>query len=221
MNVYHCDGIIFDLDGVLVNSTEVIERHWRNWATKHGIDPAESLHAILGLTTAEGIRLVAPHLDAEVEADKIDSAEAKDTEGVIAYAGVKDLLDLIPTGWWGIATSGSRDTAVARLRTADLQIPGVLISADEVTRGKPDPEPYLLAAVEMEIPPEHCLVIEDSAGGVRAGLAAGMQVIGVASTHSPEELHLAHAIVKKISDISVSIDPGTFRMTINTQGQSQ
>ena len=206
MTVFQCDGVIFDLDGVLIDSATVIERHWWKWANKHGIDPAESLHAILGLTTAEGIRLVAPHLDAEAEADEIDRAEAKDTEGVVAYAGVELLLDSIPTGWWGIATSGTRDTAVARIRTAGLKIPEVLISANDVTRGKPEPEPFLLAAQRMKVQPERCVVIEDSAGGLRAGLSAGMTVVAVLSTHTPEELEMAHSVVKEIGDIEISIN---------------
>lgn len=224
MKTYRCDGIIFDLDGVLVDSTTTIERHWWDWATKHGIDPAESLHAILGLTTAEGIRLVAPHLDAEAEADEIDSAEAKDTEGVVAYEGVEALLEAIPAGWWSVATSGTRDTAVARMITAGLNVPDVLISANDVVRGKPEPEPYLLAAERMEVQAEGCVVVEDSSGGIRAGLAAGMRVIGVASTHTPEELEMADTIVKTISEINVSVNQSedtTYKMTIISQDQRQ
>jgi sugar-phosphatase len=206
MSVFQCDAVIFDLDGVLVDSSTLIERHWWKWASKHGIDPAESLHAILGLTTAEGIRLVAPHLDAEVEANKIDTAEAKDTEGVTAYEGVMEMLGTIPGRWWGVATSGTRDTAVARMQTAGLTVPEVLISADDVTRGKPEPEPYLIAAQRMQVQPERCIVIEDSAGGLRSGLAAGMTVIAVASTHSPHELEMARALVKEIRDIKISIN---------------
>jgi sugar-phosphatase len=220
MHVFQCDGIIFDLDGVLVDSSLAIKRHWFMWAKKHGINPEESLHATLGLTTIEGIRLIAPHLNAEVEADEIDNAEAADAEGVVAYDGVIELLDTIPNGWWGVATSGTRDTAVARMRNAGLMIPITLISANDVIKGKPEPEPYLLAAQRLNLQPDRCLVVEDSVGGVRAGLAAGMQVIGVASTHKLDELGLAHAIIGKMEDIKIAInDPGkeSFRMTIYCQ----
>ena len=224
MKVFQCDGIIFDLDGVLVDSTSAIERHWWKWTKKHGLDPAKTLHTTLGLTTVEGIRLIAPHLDAEVEADEIDRAEAIDTDGVVAYDGAKDLLHSIPKGWWGVATSGTRDTATARMRAAGLRIPDVLISANDVERGKPDPEPYVRAAQRMHIPPEKCVVVEDSSGGLRAALGAKMTVIAVASTHTPEELEMAHVLVMNVNDIRVSInEPGDknspMRMTVGCKDQ--
>jgi sugar-phosphatase len=224
MSDLQCDGIIFDLDGVLVDSSFVIRKHWWNWAKKHGIDPEESLHATLGLTTADGIRLIAPDLDAEMEAKEIDDAEAKDTEGVVAYGGVTELIETIPTGWWGVATSGTKDTAMARIGAAGLKVPDVLISADDVVRGKPEPEPYLLAAEKMGLQPDRCLVVEDSSGGIRAGLAAGMRVIGVASTHTSDELEMADTIVKTIKEINVSVNQGedtTYRMKITCQDQNQ
>lgn len=222
MKVFQCDGVIFDLDGVLVDSSIVIERHWWKWAKKHGINPEKSLHATLGLTTAEGIRLVAPHLDAEVEADEIDRAEAIDTDGVVAYDGAEKLLLAIPKGWWGVATSGTRETALARMQAAGLRIPEVLTSADDVLRGKPDPEPFLRTAQHMQVLPERCVVIEDSSGGLRAALGARMTVIAVATTHTPEELESAHAIVEAIKNIEVSIkDPGdnSMRMTVSCEDQ--
>lgn len=224
MKVFQCDGIIFDLDGVLVDSSSSIERIWWKWTKKHGLDPEKTLHATLGLTTVEGIRLIAPHLDAEVEADEIDRAEAIDTDGVVAYDGAKNLLQVIPNGWWGVATSGTRDTAMARMRTAGLRIPDVLISANDVERGKPDPEPYLRTAQLMQIPPESCVVVEDSSGGLRAALGAQMTVIAVVSTHTSEELEMAHALVMDFNDIQVSVnDPGQknspMRMTVMCKDQ--
>jgi sugar-phosphatase len=223
VKIFECDGIIFDLDGVLVDSASVIERHWRNWAQKHGIDPEKSLHATLGLTTAEGIRLVAPHLKAEVEADEIDRAEALDTDGVVAYEGANSLLLSIPEGWWGVATSGTNDTARARLQAAGLVIPDVLTSADDVVRGKPDPEPFLRTAQLMQVQPERCIVIEDSAGGLQGALGAGMTVIAVISTHTPAELEKAHVIVEELKEIQVSVnDPGdsAMRLTVTCSDHS-
>ncbi len=224
MKVFQCDGIIFDLDGVLVDSASAIERHWWKWTKKHGLDPEKTLHATLGLTTVEGIRLIAPHLDAEVEAGEIDRAEAIDTDSVVAFDGAKDLLQAIPKGWWGVATSGTRETAMARMRAADLRVPEVFTSANDVERGKPDPEPYLLTAQRMQITPEKCVVIEDSSGGLQAALGARMTVIAVASTHAPEELEMAHALVMNINDIQVSInEPGQknspMRMTVRCRDQ--
>lgn len=224
MKVFQCDALIFDLDGVLVDSQTVIERHWSDWTRKHGLDPEKTLHATLGMTTVEGIRLIAPDLDAEKEAAIIDRAEAIDTDGVAAYDGAKKLLLAIPKGWWGVATSATRDTATARMQAAGLRIPDVLTSANDVERGKPDPEPYLLTAQLMQIPPESCLVVEDSSGGLKAGLGAGMTVIAVASTHTHKELEMAQAIVMDINDIEISInDPRPeihpMRMTIRCMDQ--
>jgi sugar-phosphatase len=224
VKIFQCDGIIFDLDGVLVDSSSSIERHWWKWTKKHGLDPEKTLHATLGMTTVEGIRLIAPHLDAEVEADEIDRAEAIDTDGVTAFDGAKGLLQAIPKDWWGVATSGTRDTATARMRAAGLMIPDVLTSANDVERGKPDPEPFLRTAQLLKIPPERCVVIEDSSGGLRAALGARMTVIAVATTHSPEELEMAHALVMNINDVQVSInDPGDkespMRMTVRCKDQ--
>ena len=224
MKVFQCDALIFDLDGVLVDSQTVIERHWSDWTRKHGLDPEKTLHATLGMTTVEGIRLIAPDLDAEKEAAIIDSAEAIDTDGVAAYDGAKKLLLAIPKGWWGVATSATRDTATARMRAAGLRIPDVLTSANDVEHGKPDPEPYLRTSQRMQIPPERCVVIEDSCGGLQAALGARMTVIAVASTHTPEELGRAHAIVMEIKGIEISVNASehknsSMRMTVRCMDQ--
>src|SRR5262245_48455928 len=148
MKSLQCDAIIFDLDGVLIDSTPCIERHMRRWAAEHGLYAATVLSLAHGRRTAETIRLAAPRLDAEIEA-----AEAADTEGVVDMPGARALLATLPATAWAIATSNSRRTAIMRLQHTRLPIPRVLISAEAVQQGKPHPEAYLAAAAQLGVDP--------------------------------------------------------------------
>jgi len=169
MNPISCDAIIFDLDGVLVDSTPCLERHMRQWAAKHGLDAAIVLSLAHGRRTAQTIRLAAPQLDAEVGATAIEAAEAADTEGVVDMPGACALLAALPSTAWPIATSNSRRTAIMRLHHTGLPIPRVLITAESVQQGKPHPEGYLSAAEQLGVDPRRCLVVEDAPAGVSAG----------------------------------------------------
>ena len=183
-----CHAILFDLDGVLLDSTSCIERHWQEWADKHGLDLKKVLQNAHGVRTIETIKIVAPHLDAKNEAAEFTANEILDTEGVVAIPGAKELMEHLPTGKWAIVTSGGFELVQARLKKADLPMPKYIISADDVTQGKPSPQPYLMGANKLGIPVDQCVVVEDAPIGVRSGKAAGMRVIGIASTHSHKEL---------------------------------
>ena len=197
-----CDAIIFDLDGVLVDSNRIAERHLRGWTERHSI-PFESVAAVHhGRTTVETIRLLAPHLNAELEAGVLEAAEAVDTAGLVAFAGAARLLDQLPRGRWGIATSGTRRTATNRLGHTGLPVPDVLITADDVTVGKPSPEPYVLAARRLGIEPTRCVVVEDAPAGVASARAAGARVVAITSTNSADRLAAADVIVDRLADIS-------------------
>jgi sugar-phosphatase len=150
------------------------------------------------------MRLVAPHLPAEEEAARLDAAEAFDTDGVAAVEGTAQLLQLLPPDAWAIATSGTKDTAMTRLRHTGVPVPSVLITADDVKRGKPNPEAYLLAAARLGVRPENCVVIEDAPAGIRAAHAAGMRVVAVATTHSQAELREAEVRAERLADIHIS-----------------
>ena len=204
MTQLECGAVIFDLDGVLVDSTACIERHWRLWATKHGLDLEEILNVSPGRRTIETVRLVAPHLDAVVEATQLEADEAFDTNGVVAIEGAAHLLRSIPIHLWAIATSGTRDTATTRINHTGLPMPTILVTANDVTRGKPYPDPYLLAARHLRIAPNECVVVEDAPAGIQAALNAEMRVIGVATTHAASELTNANAVVSHIRDIQIS-----------------
>ena len=202
-----CDAVLFDLDGVLVDSTACVERHWRIWAVAHALDADETMRFVHGRPTVETIRLVAPHLPAEVEASRLNAAEAFDTAGVVAIEGAADLVRALPPAAWAIATSGTRDTALTRLRHTDVPVPRVLITADDITRGKPDPEPYLLAAAGLNVSPARCVVVEDAPAGISAGRAAGMRVVAVATTHAIAELKDASVIARHVRDIGIVVRP--------------
>jgi sugar-phosphatase len=198
-----CDAILFDLDGVLIDSTECITRHWKQWAQQHGVDLALIMQVAHGMRTIETIRLVAPHLSAEEEASRFAKNEIVDTDGVTSMPGASTLLTGLPTGAWSIVTAGTRDVAAARLNRAGLPIPATLITADDVSRGKPNPESYLVAARKLGMSPDKCAVVEDSPAGLEAARSAGMQAIAVATTHATEDLMRANAIADRLSDIQV------------------
>ena len=173
------DAILFDLDGVLVDSRGTVERSWRAWAARRRLD-AEAVVALLhGRRAVDVVRLIAPHLDADAEVQILLARELADADGVLAAPGAARLLAALPPSSWAIVTSGTRAIATARLRRAQLPIPDVLVSADDVAAGKPHPEGYLRAAARLGARPERCIVVEDAEAGVAAGRAANMTVIGV------------------------------------------
>lgn len=207
---YDCDAVLFDLDGVLVASRHCVERHWLEWAKQHHLNSDKVLHYIHGRRTVETIRIVAPHLDAEREAAALEAGEANDTIGLVKIPGALELLQSIPLGAWGIATSGTRAIATTRLAFGGLPVPDVLICSEDVEAGKPNPEPYLFAAMMLGVKPASCVVVEDAPAGIQAGRAAGMHVVGIISSSYPaEELSQAHICVRKISDIEVAQSPKT------------
>ncbi|MBW4483926.1 MAG: HAD family hydrolase [Tildeniella torsiva UHER 1998/13D] len=202
-----CQAIIFDVDGVLIDSDLVSERHWRAWAERHGVDYDAIARIHHGRPTVETIRQVAPHVDAAQEAHIKETAEADDTDGLILYAGVKELLAQLPRDRWGVATSGTRRTVSLRFPHLELPEPSVMVTADDVRRGKPAPDPYLLVAERLGIPPADCLVIEDAPAGVEAAKAAGAKVIAVTTTNRAEALRLADAIAPALASIQISVGP--------------
>jgi sugar-phosphatase len=199
-----CDAVLFDLDGVLVDSTACIERHWRRWAAERDLDADEIMRVAHGRPTVETIRLVAPHLAAEQEAARLDSGEAFDTEGVAKIEGAAQLVRSLPTDAWAVVTSGTRDTARTRLTHTGVPVPSVLVTADDVKRGKPHPEGYLLAAVKLDVRPDRCIVIEDAPAGIGAAHAAGMRVVAVTTTHCRGALAEADAIAGRLRDVQIS-----------------
>ena len=200
-----CSAVLFDLDGVLVDSTPAVERVWRGWATEHGLDPDYVIKWAHGRRSVETIRRVAPWMDAPNENMKIERREIEDLEGVRAIEGAAELLAAIPPGHWTVVTSATRELAESRMGYVNLPLPKDAITAELVERGKPDPEPYLKGAALLGFPPAECLVIEDTAAGIAAAKAAGMKAVGLTTTYPAHELREADVVVRSCADIRVEI----------------
>ena len=206
MPTFHCSAILFDLDGVLVDSTGSVGRQWRIWARERGIEEQKVMAIAHGVRAVEVIRTLAPHLDADAEVRILEKREAADHDGVSVMPGAAALVASIPEGRWCVVTSGSRHLASARLRLAGIPAPKVMITADDVANGKPHPEPYLKGAKSLGFDPQKCLVIEDAPAGIRAAHAAGMKVIGLTSTYRASELGEADAVAAKLTQVQVLFD---------------
>jgi sugar-phosphatase len=209
MTIFRCSAILFDLDGVLVDSTRSVERQWRIWAREHGIDGDKVMAVGHGVRAVEVIRAVAPHLDAEAEVKRLESREADDRDGVVVMPGAVELVSVIPEGRWCVVTSGTRHLASARLRLAGIPLPKVLVAAEDVASGKPHPEPYLKGAELLGMNPGECLVIEDAPAGIRSAHAGGMKAIALTSTYPASALGEADAIVQRLAQIQVRLDRKT------------
>ena len=214
MPTFHCAAILFDLDGVLVDSTGSVSRLWRLWATEHQLDPEKVLSIAHGVRTIEVVRAAAPWLDAVKEVKKIEEREASDQDGVSTMAGASALVRSIPADRWAIVTSGTRMLASARLRSGNISPPAVLVSADEVINGKPDPEPYLMGARLLRHHPEDCLVVEDAPAGIQAAKAAGMKVIGITTTYPRAQLGAADAVIDSLSAVAIRISGARLEVNV-------
>ena len=175
MPIFSCSAVLFDLDGVLVDSTRAVDREWREWAHRKGVDGDAVMAIAHGVRTIEVIRRVAPHLHAEAEVLELESREADHQEGVRVMPGAVALVRSIPEGRWGVVTSGTRLLASARLLFCGLPVPKVLVTADDVEHGKPHPEPYLKGAERLGLKPADLLVIEDAPGGDSVGSSGRVQ----------------------------------------------
>jgi sugar-phosphatase len=210
-------GMLFDMDGVLVRSTHGDERCWTRWAAQHGLSGTFDLRRTHGRRAVDTIREHLPELTAEDVEDhlaQLDMLAEEEQGGVLAYPGASELLKSIPPYRWTIVTSASEKMMHNRLRAAGMTVPRYAVGGDTISMGKPHPEGYLRGAGILSRRPEECLVIEDAPAGVRAGKAAGCQVLAVASSHRPDELHEADWIVSAIDRIAVSVDPETASLTL-------
>jgi sugar-phosphatase len=205
MRSFRCSAILFDLDGVLLDSTRAVTEQYTTWARENGLDPAEVMKAAHGVRTVEVIRRVAPHLDAVAETKKIEDREAA-ASNVFAMPGAVELLSSIPRGRWCVVTSGTRFLATTRMRRFGIPVPEQLVTAEDVMNGKPDPEPYRKGAELLKVDPATCVVVEDAPVGIRSAHAAGMKVISLPTTYPVAELHEADAIVSGLPSIKVSLD---------------
>lgn len=211
-------AILFDMDGVLVDSRPAIDRVRRRWARKVGLDEATVVALPHGRKTSDIIAALAPHLDVQAEVRWLDADEERDLEGITAIPGAARLLAALAPHEWAVVTSSGRTLAPRRLAAAGLPLPGTLITGDAVANGKPAPDGYLLGAARLGVRPDACVVAEDAPAGIEAGLAAMMRVIGVSTTYPRERLARASAIVGDLSEIVVERDGGALRLRLHSGG---
>ena len=206
-----CRALLFDLDGVLIDSTPAVARVWQRWALEHGLDPETVVRMAHGRPSRATIRELIPaaNLDRAVldrEDREVERREIEDLDGVVLLPGARQLLNSLPPERWTIATSCTRPLAEVRLRAAGLPIPTNMVTSSDVKIGKPDPEPYLKAATKLGFAAEDCIVLEDAPAGVRSGKAAGARVIAFLTTMLRRDLEDARAdwIVENCTDIATS-----------------
>ncbi|OKH98297.1 phosphatase [Streptomyces sp. CB02923] len=196
-------ALLFDNDGTLVSSMESVYRCWTRWAAEHGIGAEDfgrvELH---GRPAAEIIGDLLPAARIPAALARIEQLEVEDVAGgVVALPGTLALLAQLPPERWAVVTSATSRLAEARLAEVGIR-PKALIAADDITRGKPDPEPFLLAARRLGVDPADCVVFEDAPAGLQAGRAAGMTTVALTTTHRADELS-ADVIVRDLSAVSV------------------
>ena len=200
-----CKGILFDMDGILISSLEAVERSWTKWAELRGFDPALARRIAHGRRAIDTLATLCPECDNEAELKLIEDIEVEDNEGLTVLPGVCDLLAALPPDRWTVVTSATERLARVRLAAGGIPVPERLVTADQVTSGKPHPEPFLAGAALLGIASKDCVVFEDSAAGAIAGRAAGCTVVATTFSHPAESLQAAHYLVKCLTGIRAEV----------------
>jgi len=211
-----CAALLFDLDGVLINSTPAVARVWRQWAIERGFNPEEVVARAHGRPSLTTVREYLPDADHEAENREVERREIADLEGVAPLPGALELLSSLPADRWTIVTSCTRPLAEVRIKAAGLPLPKKMITSNDITHGKPNPEPYQRGAAVLGFQAEDCIVLEDVPAGVRAGKAAGCRVISFLTTVKREVLREAGAdwVLRNCGDIGVRQSAGGLRLSL-------
>jgi sugar-phosphatase len=199
-------AFLFDMDGTVLNSIAAAERIWAAWALRHGVDVDSFLPSIHGVRAIDTInRLSLPGVDAEAEAAFITEAEIEDVEGIIEVPGAANFLKSLPANQWAIVTSAPKALALRRMAAAGIPQPLVMVTAEDVSAGKPDPAGYRLAAKRLGVEPADCLIFEDATVGILAAEAAGAGLIVVTATHD-HPLQTPHATLPSYESVVADVD---------------
>ncbi|WP_421144919.1 HAD-IA family hydrolase [Aeromonas dhakensis] len=207
-------ALLLDMDGTLVHSTGEVETVWRLWCRRHRLDPEPVLTMCHGVRSREVIRTLAPQLDLAQEVALLDELEINHTGQAEALAGARTLLADLPVERWALVTSASQRVARHRLRSAGLPLPTLLVGAEDVEYGKPDPDPYLLAAERLGLAAADCLVFEDAPAGISSALRAGCRVVQVGGRQrlSPG----ISALIQDWRQVSVVVEAEGLQLTLLT-----
>ncbi|UZE15164.1 HAD-IA family hydrolase [Pseudomonas sp. B21-053] len=199
-------AFLFDMDGTVLNSIAAAERIWTAWALRHGIDVAKFLPTIHGARAIDTInRQGLPGLDAEAEAAFITEAEIEDVEGIVEVVGAAAFLKTLPADQWAIVTSAPRALALRRMAAAGIPEPAVMVTAEDVKAGKPDPAGYRLAAQRLGVEVTECLIFEDATVGIQAADAAEADLLVITSTHD-HPIQTPHATMADYASAGVRTD---------------
>jgi len=202
-----CKGVLFDMDGILISSLGSVDRSWTKWAGMRDVDPAYALSITHGCRAIETLAKLRPDLDSEAELKIIEDLEIADNEGLRVLPGVLKLLAALPKERWTVVTSATERLARVRMADGGIPVPERVVTADQVTKGKPHPEPFLAGAKLLGFSPEECVVFEDSSSGTKAGRTAGCTVVATTFSHSIESLDAAHYLVTDVSGVEVTVLP--------------
>jgi len=219
MPVIRCSAVLFDMDGVLIDSTPAVARVWRWWAGRHGFDPDVVTRQAHGRPNSETMRELIPDDDYAAETRAVEQREREDLSDVVALPGAAELLCALPKERWTIVTSATRQLAEVRLRAAGLPLPQTMVTASDLNHGKPHPEAYQKGAAALRTVPNECLVIEDAPSGVRSGKAAGATVLGLCTTIAGDELLAAGAdwLAENLASLSLTeISPAQISFSVSS-----
>ncbi|MGE8154428.1 HAD-IA family hydrolase [Pseudomonas vancouverensis] len=207
-------AFLFDMDGTVLTSIAAAERVWTTWAVRHGVDVERFLPTIHGARAIDTItRLGLPGVDAEAEAKWVAEAEIEDVDGVAEVAGATGFLKSLPAHQWAIVTSAPRELALRRMAAAGIAEPGVMVTAEDVTAGKPDPAGYRLAARRLGVEIEDCLVFEDANVGIQAAEAAGADIVVITSTHE-QPIETLHATLANYESVEIRVEGDKLRLHV-------
>ena len=200
-----CRALLFDLDGVLIDSTPAVARVWHQWALDHGFNPEEVVARAHGRPSLATVRDYLPHADHDAENREVERREIADLAGVVPLPGALALLAGLPPDCWTIVTSCTRRLAEVRIKAAGLLLPARMVTSTDITHGKPHPEPYLKGVSLLGFPAAQCVVLEDAPAGIRSGKSAAAKVIALKTTAPPAALRDAGAdwILNNCADIRV------------------
>jgi sugar-phosphatase len=213
MTVVECKAILFDLDGTLIDSRLSIDIAYKAWCGYHGLDFREVLSKAHGRRTVDTVRLLLPHKNLLEEVARLEDLECSAIDGLVALSGAKQLINELSSSHWAIVTSGSRRLAIHRLHHCGIKQPSVFIVAEDVEKGKPDPEGYKKAADLLGVSYADCVVFEDAPAGIKAARGAGMRSIAFPTTHVLEELNGADICVENLEKLSIQVGD-TLKITV-------
>lgn len=207
MSQVSTQALLFDMDGVLINSIPAVERVWSRWAAKRGFDVHEVLRHAHGRPSIATLRDLVPDADHAAENRRLEQEEIDDVADIVPLPGVQALLASLPPERWAIVTSCTRRLAEVRIRAAGLPVPKLFITSSDITHGKPHPEPYRKGAAGLGLAPEQCIVVEDALAGIASGRGAGSRVIAFTTTSTIADLLAAGPdwIVRDASAIEAAV----------------